>query len=317
MRLLLTGATGFVGGNVARVFELLGDEVFCLTRGEPPAGFRHPWRRVDLSSAADLLDAVGEHRPDAVIHLAIRNDLLDLYRDRRGAFDDYVGLTRRLVDAANAHDATFLYVSTDWVHDGTGHLVPEDEPVSPINMYGLFKALSEQTVLDRARHGLVARVGGVQGTHLIRPNTPRQQDAGFGYLVLSLVDVLNNGKPFDVWESDRLNSVATPVLAAHAGALMRRGLEVGATGILHLVSTQPVSRRELALHACEAFGLDPALVHFVPPPDGVIGDIPVPYDTSLGSERTRAVLGMALPDLATTLAGLREQWRSGDAHLLT
>ena len=159
-------------------------------------------------------------------------------------------------------------------------------------------------------------IKGVQGTHLVRPSTPRHQDAGFGYLVLSLVDALSRGRTFDIWESDRINSVATPVLASHAGALMRRALQVGATGVLHLVGTQPVSRRELALHACKEFGLDPALLRFVPPPAEAVGDVPVPKDTSLGTERTRSVLGMEMPSLQAMLAGLHAQWRTGDAQLL-
>jgi nucleoside-diphosphate-sugar epimerase len=46
MKVLLTGATGFVGGNVARVLELMGDDVFCLVRGVPDrTGSRRPGPR--------------------------------------------------------------------------------------------------------------------------------------------------------------------------------------------------------------------------------------------------------------------------------
>lgn len=316
MRVLLSGATGFVGGTVARVLQLLGDDVRCLVRREPPRGFRHPWSLVDPRSPGELGAVAVEYRPDAVVHLAVRSDLLGLYRDRQGAFDDYVGLTRLMVDAANTAGATLLYVSTDWVFDGTGHLTPEDEPVNPVNLHGLFKALSERTVLDRARRGLVVRIGGVQGTHLVRTGTPRQQGVGFGHLVLSLVDALSRGRTFDVWESDRINAVATPVLAAHVAPLLRRALEVEATGILHLAGTGPVTRRELALHACAEFGLDPNLLRFVPPPGGTIGSVPVPRDTSLGTGHTRSVLGVEFPTMETTLVGLRAQWCTGDVQPL-
>ena len=315
MRVLVTGSTGFVGGNVARIFQVLGDQVLCAVRRPPPDGFGHPWRLTDLLDTGDVRRALEEHQAQAVVHLAIRNDLLDLYRDRRGAYADYVTTTRRIVDAANGTGAAVLYVSTDWVFDGTGHLVPEDEPVSPVNLYGLFKALSEQTVLDRARRGLVARIGGVQGTHLVRPATPRQQDAGFGYLVLSVVDALSQGRSFEVWESGRINSVATPVLASDAGRFMRRALEAGADGVLHLVGAQPVTRRELALAACEVFGLDAGLLRFVPPPAAAVGEIPVPRDTSLSTERTRAVLDVEPPSLLDTLRGLATERRIADVRI--
>lgn len=315
MRVLVTGATGFVGGNVARVFQVLGDQVLCAVRRRPPDGFGHPWRLTDLTDADDVRRALEEHQAQAVVHLAIRNDLLDLYQDRRGAHADYVGMGRTIVDAANGTGAAVLYVSTDWVFDGTGHMVPEDEPVSPVNLYGLFKALSEHTVLDRARHGLVARIGGVQGTHLVRPATPRHQDAGFGYLVLSIVDALSQGRSFEVWESDRINSVATPVLASDAGLLMRRALEVGADGVLHLVGAQPVTRAGLALQTCEVFGLNASLLRFVAPPTAVAGQVPVPRDTSLGTDRTRAVLDAEPPGLLDTLHGLAVERRTADVRI--
>ena len=92
----------------------------------------------------------------------------------RPAQDGYVGLTRRVVDAANQTGARVGYVSTDWVFDGTGHLVDEEEPPNPVNFYGFMKAASELVVLERADAGFVARVGGVQGLH-------QTQDSGRGH----------------------------------------------------------------------------------------------------------------------------------------
>lgn len=91
---------------------------------------------------------------------------------------------------------------------------------------------------------------------------------------------------------------------------------MGASGVLHLVGTEPVTRRELALEVCKTFELDSTLLRFITPPEGTVGNIPVPRDTSLATERTRSVLGVELPSLEVMLTGLRAQWRTGEAQLL-
>ena len=75
--------------------------------------------------------------------------------------------------------AHVVLVSTDWVFDGTQGPAREDDPPNPINAYGFLKAASELVVLEAG--GTVARIAGVQGVHRAKPNTPRAQDAGFGY----------------------------------------------------------------------------------------------------------------------------------------
>lgn len=153
----VTGATGFIGGTVAAVLAQRGHEVRCLTRR--PVDLPWPSQAVDFTDPdllAAALDGCG-----AVAHLAILNDFAGMYADRRAAYDGYVGLTRRIVDAANAAGARVGYVSTDWVFDGTGHLVDEDETPNPVNLYGYLKAASELVVLHRASSGFVARAEGV------------------------------------------------------------------------------------------------------------------------------------------------------------
>lgn len=316
-RVLLTGGTGFVGGNVAAVLAERGARVLCAVRRAPGPAFPWPWRITDLGNVDDIAAALREHNAAAVLHLAIDNDLAGLYRDRRAGFDAYVGMTRRVVDAANTHGARVGYLSTDWVFDGTGHRVDEDEPVNPVNLYGLFKALSERVVLDRADTGFVARVGGVQGRHLTRPAAPRQQDCGFGYFVLALVDALLSGRTFTVWQDDGINGVASPVTAAEIGARLLIALDRGVAGVLHIVGADAVSRVELARAACAVFDLDPTLIRTGPVPDEARLPALVPYDTSLSTPRTDELLGVPAFGIRDQLAALREEVRTGRPCPLT
>lgn len=308
-RIAVTGATGFVGGTVAAVLAGKGHDVVCLVRRDPGPGFPWPATVVDTSDTDSL--AAGLEGCDAVAHLAIMNDFHGMYADRRAAFDGYVGLTRRVVDAANLTRSRVGYVSTDWVFDGTGHLVPEDEPPNPVNLYGFLKAASELVVLERATAGFVARVGGVQGLHQTRREGPRSQDVGFGYFVLALADALSAGRRFTVWEDPHINAVATPIVSPEIGALLGLAVDRGVDGVLHFAGGTAVTRRELALATCEAFELDPGLVDFGPPPEEARLPAPVPYDTSLEGTATMARLGTRTHTVHEQLAALRREAEEG------
>jgi dTDP-4-dehydrorhamnose reductase len=295
-RVYLTGASGFVGSNLARVFERHGAEVVAPGHAD-----------VDLTDGRLVARSVAATRPDAIVHAAIWNDPTALLGDRRRAWASYVGATRHLVDAANANGAHLVLVSTDWVFDGTQGPAAEDAPPNPINPYGFLKAASELVVTERAERGTVARIAGVQGLHLARTQTPRRQDAGFGYLVASLVDALSDGRRFTVWDDPRLNTRATPTLAADAAELIWRAVDRSVTGILHCCGGEHADRVGLARRAVAVFGLDEALLDVGPPDPAALPAGGVPFDTRLDATATAAALDAELPDLDTMLARLRAE----------
>jgi dTDP-4-dehydrorhamnose reductase len=303
MRVLVSGGSGFIGSNVVELFRARGATVSD--------------ERIELRDTTAVRDGVEAFGPDAIVYSAILNDLVMMYRDRALAWDLYVEATRRVVDAANAAGAAVLYVSTDWVFDGTQHLADEACPPNPINLYGVLKAMSELVVLERVDHGIVARVAGVNGTHRARPHHPRAQGPGFGYFVASLVDALSSGQPFTVWESDGINMVATPSLASECAALFWRALERGVDGVLHCCGGEAATRMELARQACNVFDLDAGLLRTGPPEPSAMPPAPVPYDTSLDAHATSERLGTDLPSVRELLTAYRRELETGELHSLS
>ena len=297
MRIFVTGGGGFVGSNLVHVFaERHGAEVIAPSH-----------ETVDLTDRPLVHRCLAATRPDAIVHAAIWNDPAMLSSDRRRAWKEYVGATRSVVDAANGVDARVVLVSTDWVFDGTQGPATETEPPNPINPYGFLKAASELVVTQRAARGTVARIAGVQGIHRARPQTPRRQDAGFGYLVASLVGALRAGERFTVWDGDGLNQLATPTLATDAAEFIWLALTRDVSGILHCCGGEHVDRVALARRAVAAFGLDDGLLEVGSPPPEALGGGAVPRDTRLDAAITAQRLAADLPDLDTTLARLRAE----------
>jgi dTDP-4-dehydrorhamnose reductase len=300
MRVYLTGARGFVGSNVDRLFDAHGAEVLGPGRED-----------VDVTDVAAVRRSVRDFAPDAVVHSAILNDFGRLYTHRAEAWAAYVGSTRALADAANLVGAQLVLVSTDWVFDGTQGGADERTPPNPINAYGFLKAASELVVAERAELGAVARLSGVNGMHWARPAAPRRQDAGFGYFVTSLVDALGAGGRFRVWESPAINTVASPVLASTAAELIWRIVERRLDGTFHCCGGEAVTRRELALRTADAFELAPELLDFGPPDEAALPLGPVPYDTSLSGAATERALDTRLPGIDELLSGLRAELELG------
>jgi len=315
VRVLVTGAGGFVGSNVVHEAALRGHDIVALVRSSPP--IPHPgcaYVTADLLDRGATLDAVEDAAPDAVVHAAILNDPAGLFADRHRAWGSYVGATRSLADAANEAGALLVTISTDWVFDGRDGGYAEDTPPNPVNFYGVLKAMSELVTLERARRAAVARIAGVMGVHRARPVLPRGQDAGFGYFVASLADALERHEPFTVWESDEINVRATPSLASHSARLVLDLCERGLTGTFHCVGAEATTRMELARAAADVFDLDASLLRSGPPDPAALPSEPVPRDTSLVATETAAALGTGLPSVRELLAMFRDERAAAGAR---
>jgi predicted dehydrogenase/nucleoside-diphosphate-sugar epimerase len=178
-RVLVTGATGFIGGRVAERLQLgEGWQVRALVHNPSRAArlARLPVEMVqgDLKSPADMARAV--EGCDAVVHCAIGT----AYGRRREIFAVTVGGTQALADAARAAGVKrFVHLSSIAVHgNDVAAVIDEATPVRPPkgDDYSESKAAAEEVIRRAARAGLPAlmlRPGNVYGpfskTFVVRP----------------------------------------------------------------------------------------------------------------------------------------------------
>jgi predicted dehydrogenase/nucleoside-diphosphate-sugar epimerase len=178
-RVLVTGASGFIGGRVAEVLHFAhGWQVRGLVHNPSSAArlARLPVEMVqgDLKSPADMARAVAGC--DAVVHCAIGT----AYGQRKEIFAVTVGGTRNLADAARAAGVKrFVHLSSIAVHgNDVSGVIDEATPIRPPkgDDYSESKAATEEVIRSAARAGLPAlmlRPGNVYGpfskTFIVRP----------------------------------------------------------------------------------------------------------------------------------------------------
>ncbi len=316
MRIAVTGSTGFVGSNIAEVLTRAGHEVLGLVRREPGRRLLWGYSQVDFASEDSLAEALGGF--DSVVHCAIANDFNRLLVDREFAYDSYVGMTQRVTRAANRVGTQVIYISTDWIMDGKGHLEPESSIGNPLNYYGYLKALSEQVIRDLAPNSAaICRIAGVMGAHRAADQNPRSQDVGFGYFVDSLVRTLREGKPFLIYSGDFVNKITTPSLAAEIGAQVERVISRRAAGTFHLVGDDAIGRLELGQLVCDVFQLDSSLLFEGEPPVEERFPAPIPIDSSLDNKATKLALGIGPTSLRKLIEAFRAELETKELKPIT
>ncbi len=168
MRVLITGAGGFVGRHLVPEFLAGGDDVITFDAQaelDVPGGPRHI--AGDIRDSEALRRAVDRTAPDACVHLAALSFVPAGWTEPARMFEVNVIGTVNLLDAfrRSGIPARILVVSSAEVygHEPRGRPVREDDPLSPSNIYAVTKAAADEAALLLAkRHGLhiiVARPG--------------------------------------------------------------------------------------------------------------------------------------------------------------
>lgn len=176
MRVLVTGAGGQLGRDAMNELVRRGHEAIGSGRGDscggPPTA-EIPYVRMDVTDAALVKRTVGDLKPDAVLHCAAWTAVDAAEDNERLCRSVNAEGTRNLAEACASAGAKMLYVSTDYVFDGSGREAwrPDCRDCRPLNVYGRTKLEGELAVASLLERYFIVRTSwlfGLKGSNFVR-----------------------------------------------------------------------------------------------------------------------------------------------------
>ena len=240
MRVLVTGASGFVGHAVCAELLARDHQAIALVRrpGSEPSGTTAA--RGDLGDAAALERTLRECQAECVIHLAAE---IATQRDPQRIEEVNVNGTGRLLDACRAAGVgKFVFASTVVTGDAGGAVLTEDSALPVQTAYGHSKQRGEQLVRESGLHSAIIRP-----SHVYGPG---------GWYAEEIVKRLRQPGRFAVigsgenwWDVVRVEDVAAACVDAAARA------PDGA--LYHVVDDEPITQYDFIALTASALGAGP------------------------------------------------------------
>ncbi len=289
MKILVTGASGFLGwhlaGRLAADNEVLAAHGANEVRVPGTAG-----AALDFTDAAACERVVRAFSPTVVFHCGAMSLTGDCERDPDLAERVNVTGTAHLLRAAEMlrSPSHFVQISTDLVFDGSSGNYSEEDPAAPLMVYGRTKLAAEQAVRGYAGPWTIVRSALIYGPPSFRRPCFLQW----------MLDGIRKGTGalFD-------DEYRTPVFV---GDLIRALLAVSGTrttGLFHIGGRERLSRYEFGLLVAKAWQL---------PGENVLRasatqtptDCPRPRDVSLNVAKARAALNYSPAPAEESLANI-------------
>jgi len=152
MRVMILGATGLLGQALMR--EWTEDEVIGLSS-----------RQVDIRDQRKVRERVESIRPDWIVLAAAYADVDGCETNQESAFAVNRDGAAHVAEAASALGAKLLFISSDYVFDGTKTSPYEaGDSRNPLGVYGRSKAEAEMRLLDLMPECCIARTSWLFGT---------------------------------------------------------------------------------------------------------------------------------------------------------
>ncbi len=229
-----------MGSKTAQIALARGHEVFSgYAHSGPMFGQAVSFNLEDNKGISDLMERI---KPEVVIHSAALTDVDLCEREKDLAYRLNVEGTRALAQAAEKAGSFLIYISTDYIFDGSRGMYREDDRADPVSYYGYTKLQGEQFC-----RGCIARTCVTYGS---RPASGKVNFA------LWLINSLKSGQNIRVVRDQFI----TPTLNTSLARMVLEIADKRLCGVYHLAGATRISRYDFALELAREFDLDHSLI---------------------------------------------------------
>ncbi|KAI0052153.1 NAD-P-binding protein [Auriscalpium vulgare] len=302
MKVLVTGASGVLGTAVYDAF-LRSANAAVAGLAYSRAGGERNLQKADLLDANELRKAVtswGGKTGDWLIHCAAERKPDVAEKDPEGTRKLNVTVPENLAQLSKELGFTLVYISTDYVFDGTSPPYVPSARTNPLNFYGITKRDGEIAVLGvEGARVVVLRVPVLYGP------TPSNADSAINILVDVVKD--QSGKKYTM---DHFQTRYPTNVLDIAGFLVRLSAlpkNVTIPPILHYSAPEPYTKYEICLIFARI--LNVSHDHIKPETNPPVGATPRPHDTQLYVRETEDLVGLG----AESFVGWWETYLTGSS----
>lgn len=289
--ILVTGASGLLGRPLMRACSAAGWRVTGAAFRRCGPGVE----RVDLSQPGLIPAFLDRLAPSVIIHAAAerRPDVSE--KDPDGTLRLNVGATGAVARWAAAHRAYMVYVSSDYVFDGTRPPYAPEAPTRAINAYGQSKLDGELAVQAAGREHAILRVP------LLYGEVEALEESSVTVLAKQMLEARPGERlTMESWAT-RYPTYTGDVAATLQQIVERRLSHPDFRGVFHWSGSEPMTKYDIACAFAPVLRFDPArLVPDASPPAGA----PRPKDCHLDSSALERLGIGRRTRFASTLEGI-------------
>lgn len=276
MRILLTGASGYLGGAVLRTMEALQPEwdVHCTLFSIVPSDEMPNSHHMDLREEASVARVLDKVQPQIIFHTAALNQ-----GDAQDMYDTNARGTGYLARAAAQCRARIIHLSSDVIFDGARGYYSEEDAPNPITTYAVSKADAETNVQASGANAVLVRTSLIYG---FKPLDPRTRAVLRGEMPRLFTDEMR-----------------CPIWVFTLSQALVELAEMDYHGVLNIAGTQALSRYDFGVKLMRALHGDPA--QLIPASSAESGLVR-PRDCTLDVSRASNILQTKLLSVDEVLA---------------
>jgi dTDP-4-dehydrorhamnose reductase len=294
MKLLITGASGLLGINLA-LEAMREHEVIGVDRGKLRSA---PFQvlNADLFQRNTIDPILDATHPDWLINCAALANLEECEQYPEHARLLNTEMPGELAKICARQRIGLVHISTDAVFDGEEKdpYTEKDKP-NPLITYSQTKLDGERAVRSANSEAIIARVN-FYGWSL----------NGMRSLGELFVNNLSAGKQMNGFT----DVVFCPMFVNHTAQILLSMLQKGLSGLYHVVGPQPMSKYQFGIEIARKFGLSESQIH----PKSVLSSglsVPRAHNLRLSTHKLSTDLGRSLPEFSTGLDEFYTQYQHG------
>ena len=242
MKILVVGASGFLGKKAVEIFEKKHSVAgTSLLRSD------YTFSRLDIANKEDVKKFLDEYNPDLVFNAAAVVDVDLCEQDKYKSWNVNVNGPLYLAELCSGKKIKLVVISSDYIFSGYNLSYKENDIAHPKSFYGFTKSIMEKTVLFVNPNALIIRLPIIYGYN---------NDGTGDKLVMPVIKSLREDKEVII-EDFRIKY---PVLADDVIENAMRLIERNERGIFNFSSDKALTRFDMANVVANIFALDKKLI---------------------------------------------------------